>query len=287
MTHLTRRSLLLAGTSIPLALEATSLQGVGQPAEPERFELVTGRRLAGTIESGRLALLPCGSLEYHGPHNPLGTDSLIISGIAERVAIRTNAVLLPVVNFTHCPAHTSSFQGTLSVRPEVMTLYFEEILRSLTGAGFRRILVLNGHDGNIGPARGAISRVTAEVPAASILLVSWWETLPSDEMVKLDLFHQANGGHGHGGPLETSAVAAFHPNLVELDRARDLPSPPDFSAGFPYYLEKSAAEGWPGYSGRISEASAEKGKRIVAMSEDRIVELVQKWLEAPTLPGSW
>jgi len=106
-------------------------------------------------------------------------------------------------------------------------------------------------------------------------------------MAKLDLFHQSNGGHGHGGPLETSAVAAFRPERVHLDKASDLPPPPDFSTELPYYLEKSSAEGWPGYSGKVSESSADKGKQIVQMSEDRIVALIQNWLKNPAAPGSW
>ena len=87
-------------------------------------------------------------------------------------------------------------------------------------------------------------------------------------MKSLRMFQQANGGHGHGGPLETSAVAAFRPELIHLEKARDLPEPPDLSGGAPYFLQKSTATNWPGYSGHVSEASAEKGRRLVKISED-------------------
>ncbi|MGH9681012.1 MAG: creatininase family protein, partial [Candidatus Acidiferrales bacterium] len=99
--------------------------------------------------------------------------------------------------------------------------------------------------------------------------------------------HQGNGGHGHGGPLETSAVAAFRPDLVHLDKARDLPQPPDLSSGPPYFLQKSTAKDWPGYSGHVSEASEEKGEKLVQISEDGIVKFIENWLNNLEAPGSW
>lgn len=190
-------------------------------------------------------MLPLGSLEFHGPHNPLGTDSIIISGIADRVAIRTKAVLFPTVSFTQCPAHMSHFHGTISIRPEVMTMYFADVLRNIVAVGFRRVFILNGHDGNIGPARGAIAEVAHEQSDSALMFASWWEFLPTQMMKQLGMFTQANGGHGHGGPLETSAVAGFRPDLIHLDKARDLPETPDLSGWAPYFLQESTAQNWP------------------------------------------
>ena len=70
----------------------TSARDGNTPSEPEpdRFEAVAGFELAEAVKSHPLALVPLGSLEYHGPYNPLGTDSIIVSGIAERVAARAH-----------------------------------------------------------------------------------------------------------------------------------------------------------------------------------------------------
>jgi len=289
MANIGRRGFLVAGLGAPALLGAG--QGgagvAGIAPSPRRFDELVGFEIADAATRYALALLPTGSLEYHGPHNPLGTDSIIISGIAERVAARAGALLFPTVRFTNCPAHTAHFRGTLTIRPEVMTLYFEDILRSILHLGFRKVFVLNGHDGNIGPARGAVSSVAHEFPDAALMFASWWEFVSGEEMKQLGLFHQSNGGHGHGGPLETSVVAAFRPDLVRLDKAHDLPEPPDFADGRPYYLEKDSAEGWPGYSGRVSEASPERGRKVVELSENRIVKLIEKWLNSPNEPGSW
>ncbi len=282
--------MLRTGLMMPGVLAATGLAETvtaETPGKPKRYEEIVGFELASEISERSLAILPLGSLEFHGPHNPLGTDSIIISGIAERVAARTQGLLFPTITFTQCPAHTAHFRGTLSVRPQVMTMYFADILRNILHLGLRRVFVVNGHDGNIGPGRGAIAEVADEVKGSALLFASWWEFLPGDLMKSLGMFHQPNGGHGHGGPLETSAVAAFRPDLIHLEKAGDLPEPPDLSGGPPYFLQKSTATDWPGYSGRISEASPAKGRKLVQISEDGIVKLVQNWLAHADVPGSW
>jgi creatinine amidohydrolase len=290
MDCLTRRNVLRAGLFVPAVVSDVISEARAEserPPKPNRLAEVVGFQVDEEVSGHPLAILPLGSVEFHGPHNPLGTDSIIISGIAERVAVRTKALLFPTVYFTQCPAHTAHFRGTFTIRPEVMTMYFADILRNTLRLGFKKIFVLNGHDGNIGPGRGAIAEVAHESPDSTIVFASWWEFLPGEVMKRLGMFDQPNGGHGHGGPLETSAVAAFRPDLIRLDKASDLPEPPDFSGGPPYFLQKSTAKNWPGYSGKVSEASAEKGRKLVQMSEVGIVKLIENWLAHPDDPGSW
>jgi creatinine amidohydrolase len=289
MQELTRRTILRGALAAPVLLETlrAEIQTHGDRVQPTRYEEVVGFEVGELVSRHPFAILPLGSLEFHGPHNPLGTDSIIISGIADRVAARTNALLFPTVRFTQCPAHTTHFAGTVSIRPEVMTMYFADILRDVLDLGFRRVFILNGHDGNIGPARGAIAQVAHEVRDSALLFASWWEFLPGETVKSLGLFTQSNGGHGHGGPMETSAVAAFRRDLIHLDKARDLPEPPDLSTGPAYFLQKPTAQDWPGYSGKVSEASAEKGRKLVKISEDGIVKLIENWLAHPEAAGSW
>lgn len=251
-----------------------------------RFGENPGHRIATHVGEAALAIVPLGSIEYHGPSGPPLTDSIIAEGMAGRVAAGVNASLFPVVNFTHCPAHTAGFQGSLSVRPEVVTMLLADILRSLVANGFTKVLLLNGHDGNIGPARMAVSQVTREAPKTQMTLISWWETLPTPEVETLDLFTSENGGHGHGGPLELSVAAAFAPQSVEAARGPDLPGLVS-DAGFPYYLEKSDTTGWPGYSGKLSEISARKGEQLAEIAVDKISGFVRHWLKNDSRPGSW
>ncbi len=155
---------MLTGLALPGIVEAVCHVGASEDddGKPKRFEELAGFEAAEVASKYPVAILPLGSLEFHGPHNPLGSDSIIVSGIAERVATRTKGLLMPPITFTQCPAHTAHFAGTVSVRPEVMTMYFADVLRNILRLGFRRVFILNGHDGNIGPGRGAIAEVADE-----------------------------------------------------------------------------------------------------------------------------
>ena len=273
-----------------IAVAATSSETIclwAQPNEkPADFGYRLGIDIASAIEESRLAIIPLGSIEYHGPSGPPSADSIIAEGLARRLAADPGVALFPVLNYTHAPAHSAAYRGTLSVRPAVVTMLLEDILEGVVNTGFHRILLLNGHDGNIGPARAAISKTTNRHVKTQMMLVNWWETLPTPDVEALQLFTSGNGGHGHGGPLELSVTAVFAPASVKAGLAPDLPALEPLSS-VPYYLEKSDTAGWPGYSGKISEISAEKGQVLADLAVERIRELVRQWLENDSKPGSW
>lgn len=273
---------LLCGVAAPQLVSAWAQV----PAVERRLDRQPGYRLEEHLRSSKLAILPLGAIEYHGPSGPMETDSIIAEGIAARLAGPLQASLLPVLSYTHAPAHTAAFRGTLSVRGEVVTMLLTDVLTGLVEAGFDKVLILNAHDGNIGPARAAISRVTHERKESQMVLISWWETLPAPEVEAMGLFTSGNGGHGHGGPLELSVAAVFAPESVEAGKGPDLPALPGI-ASFPYYLEKSDVTGWPGYSGKLSEISAKSGERLVVVTVGKITDFVRKWLADDKAPGSW
>ncbi len=273
--------------AIGFLLAALASPGLWAQENPShRFGEQLGAGLERHVELSRLAILPLGAIEYHGPSGPPLTDSLIAEGIASRLAPGLSASLFPVLSYAHCPAHTAVFQGSISVRPETVTLLLQDVLTGLVENGFDRILILNAHNGNIGPAQMAVSQVTFEQPDTQMLLVSWWETLPTPDVEKLELFTSGNGGHGHGGPLELSVAAVFAPDSVKAGQAPDLPALAG-QAAFPYYLEKSDTTGWPGYSGKLSEIDRGKGEVLAQLAVKRIQELVEKWLADDSKPGSW
>ena len=111
MEQITTTKCVAGGTGATGMLE-TALrepQGTdGGAKKPKRFEEVAGFEVAHVVSECPLAILPLGSLEFHGPHNPLGSDSIIISGIAENVAARTQRFVIScrevhAVSGTHGP----------------------------------------------------------------------------------------------------------------------------------------------------------------------------------------
>jgi creatinine amidohydrolase len=176
---------------------------------------VTGRDARAGALAGRVALLPGGSVEYHGPHAPLGTDTFIASELAARAAAqRPRLIVLPELTYTPCPAETRDAAGTIPVASRLAAELLEQIFRRLLRAGVTGVVLMNAHEGNIEPAQAAADAVTQEFPAAPVTVLNWWETLPADESARIAGFSD-NGGHGHAGPLELSVTKAIVPELVE------------------------------------------------------------------------
>jgi putative transposase len=121
-----------------------------------------GRYFAGSD----IALLPVGSTEQHGPHNPLGTDHLIAYALALEAGRRTGVVVLPPVPFG-VSAHHSSFPGTVWVREEVFKEYVRDVILSLKRHGVRKVVVVNGHGGNL----SALLSLARELRGEGVLAV--------------------------------------------------------------------------------------------------------------------
>lgn len=238
---------------------------------------VTGAQITG-VARAPLAVLPAGSIEYHGPHGPLGTDLHLAEVLAARVADELGALLLPALAYAHCPPATARHAGTINVAEATMAAYLTDILAGLFGMGVRGVLVLNAHDGNSRPLLTAGDLLADRFPDRFILTVNWWETLPAAEMEAAEFFSQ-DGGHGHGGPLEMSAADAASPGSVDWAAARDLEVifPPGGR------IVRAVTEGrplpnWEGYHGKASEGSRAKGETLLEIAAARIVHHTRTWL---------
>ena len=158
----------------------------------------------------RLALLPVGSTEQHGPHAPLGVDSMTAEAIAGRAADRhegengERVVVAPPVPVGVAEEHRA-FDGTLWVTEDALRAYVGDVLRSLAGHGFDRVVVVNGHGGNVDALREICARVTRDGDCRAVAF-TWFDDLDTE----LPL--------GHGGPVETSAILALRPDLIREER---------------------------------------------------------------------
>ena len=98
-------------------------------------------------EGGKTAILPVGSVEMHGPHQPLGTDSLIAKAFALRIAEAANGLVLPEIHYTWAGS-TDGFAGTISIEPDLVQKTVEGIALKVYRTGFQRFLALSVHHGN-------------------------------------------------------------------------------------------------------------------------------------------
>jgi creatinine amidohydrolase len=229
---------------------------------------------------GRVALLPTGSVEYHGPHAPLGTDLFIARALAERIgARRPRLVVLPELAYAPCRAETRRHPGTIAIPASVALTLLEQLFRSLFATGFAGVVVLNAHVENVAPAGLAADAVSDDFPEAFVAVVNWWETLPAQEVGALAGFTD-NGGHGHGGPLELSVTQAIVPELVRPELAADVEERPGPRSGALRLVAPPHARIPPrGYHGRASEIDRDHGKQLLDLATERIVASIDALLE--------
>lgn len=239
---------------------------------------LSGSRLDAAVRAAPLAILPLGSVEYHGQHGALGTDLFLADDLARRVGGQLNALILPAVPFSHCPPATRQYSGTINVSEETLARYLEDVIGGVFALGLRGLLLLNAHDGNIRPARTAGDRLAERYPEHFLLIVNWWEALPGATLDQLGFFSQKRG-HGHGGPLEISAADAARPGTVDWQAAVDLDmiTPPGGNV-VQAINEGRPLPNWHGYHGRATEGSLEKGQQLLTVAAEQIVTLTQAWL---------
>ena len=167
-------------------------------------------------------ILVTGSTEQHGRHMTFASDVWQPWEIARRVSDRTGVLLAPPLSYG-MSLHHLGFPGSLSLRPQTLSSVIIDLLDSAYRHGFRRILILNGHGGNIAAIQVALAEVLNELPGLRVRIESWWR----DAGVKA-VFNTALGSEaGHADAGETSVVLAIRPDVVRLDRAAFSPESPD------------------------------------------------------------
>ena len=201
-----------------------------------------------------IAIIPVGSNEQHGPPNPLGTDHLIAKGIAEEVAKRTRVICLQVIPFG-VSSHHKQFWGTIFVSPRTFKKYVRETCLALQYYGVRRIVVVNGHGGNL----AVLTELARELREEGVFMsvFQWW-TATGKLLPRLF----ADTERRHAAAEETSLNLAIHPHLVDVSRAVDE-EPRKYkleAAGITLPLG-TVDETTSGAFGKTSTASVAKGKK--------------------------
>ena len=212
-----------------------------------------------------IAILPVGSNEQHGPQNPLGTDHLIAKAIAEETAKRTGVLCLQVIPFG-VSSHHKQFWGTIYISRETFKNYVKETCLALNYYGVRKIVIVNGHGGNLN-ALVEMARALRE-EGVFVSVFQWW---PAASKLLPDVFKPEE--RGHACSEETSVNLALHPQIVDMDRAVDEKPRQQIvqTEGVSLPLD-TADETSCGVFGKSTTASAEKGKKIL---EAVISELVK------------
>ena len=133
------------------------------------------------LQTDRRVILVLGACEQHG-YLSLMTDTKIPLALAEAASKESDVVVAPPVNFG-CSPYFLNYPGTISLRVHTYLDLVEDILRSLYGAGFRKILILNGHGGNT-PVRTHLVELLNELPDLQIRWYAWWTSQTVEDIAK-------------------------------------------------------------------------------------------------------
>jgi creatinine amidohydrolase len=231
-----------------------------------------------------LVVLPVAATEQHGPHLPLGTDTLIVERVARAAAERARSgwdvLVAPTLPFGSSHHHLP-FGGTISMATERYYNSLIDMTTSLIVDGFRRIFLLNGHGGNHEIIQLVARDLALQYPV-NIAAASYWD------LGRATLMEHApeilTSYPGHAGHFETSAIMAIRPDLVqsplphrdedEVQRVAML--------GGPFRAERAGF--WTSIAGHTDtphRASAELGERLLDMIEPAVAEAYLQFTRLP------
>ena len=237
--------------------------------QPVLWDELTWEQITALRDSGtNMVILPIGATEQHALHLPVGVDTFSAIAVAHGVSAQTGIPVLPALPYGCSLGHSKKWAGTISLRPETLSALILEIAEWVYGAGFSRILLLNGHVTNWAPLRCGLENVRHAYPDLRIALRSIWEISP-----KIHEFYHQDAANFHANCAETSVMLALRPDLVQLEKAIDEP---DRSAGcfFAYTVNKESVHGGVGAP---SKADLNLGKEIL---EACITELSAQLMKA-------
>lgn len=206
-----------------------------------------------------LVLIPTGSLEQHGLHLPLFTDSLLVTYVAEAVEKKLGSkVLLTPTLWLGASGHHLKFPGTLSASFETYEGAIKNVVESLLPHGFHRFYILNGHGGNNDSNSIALRRLKEQNRHCTFGQSGYFAF--ADEVIAKTLTGPTKHIR-HACEAEASMMLHAFPDLVRTDKLRDDGLKPDPAIrGLVHMFDEITEEGSLGYA---TQATAEKGKILL------------------------
>ena len=262
------------------------------------LDQMTVEEIKERIKKNDIILVPCGSIENHGLAAPVGEDSLIGTYIAERIAYETGVTVAPPIFYGSHPSHHYGMIGTIPVEKEAYIGYVLSVVKWLSHAGFKKIILFNSHGQEyVLPIVKDLAIIREKVKAL-IMVTSWWswvrDILKAGTELKPGL--KLETPFVHADELETSVTWYVAPKLVKPEKLKESDAEkmvgviPDkwvdkagnvYGKPFSWYDVSHFMEihHYPkGSVGYPSKASKEKGEIVVEEAIKRIIEFIN-WLK--------
>jgi creatinine amidohydrolase len=231
------------------------------------LENITMTEFKKYLRQTKTIVFPFGTIEEHGAHLPLNTDSFIIQEVLKLVARRKKFFLAPVVYYGVCTS-TKNHPGTIGITAETLRRLSFDLVTEAYKKGLRNFLLISGHAGSI---HISALKETAELLVEKLRGIKIAAFSPYDLLWKELSEVAETPNDSHAGELETSMMLYLSPKLVKGRGAEEYPRiPKPFSV-------KDKIKYWPGgVWGNPRKASTEKGKKAVKLMTDKIAEILDR-----------
>lgn len=230
-------------------------------AVPLCIKFLTPSRVRATLERDPRLIIPVGTTEQHGPHLPLGCDTLVVERLADDLSAAFGVLRAPTVEYGVNTITRTPYPGNASVRRKTLHRYMNDLIGSWEDGGVEQFVILTAH--GYDPHQEALS--TLRTRHATIRTVDIFAMPLGEDEPDLPI---------HGGEIDTSLLRYLAPDLVDMRAAEDyVPSPKRLRA----FMKRAAGEipeEGPGSVGVPSRASVEKGERLYHLIYERIARRV-------------
>jgi len=234
------------------------------------FDELSMKEAEKAAKEGKVVIIPCGSIEEHGTHLPLCTDSLQAEHVSLEVARKAGCLVAPPLRYGVCNS-TRNFPGTITISFDSLRSIMTDILEDFIRNGFKRLMIITGHAGG--------SHMTALKLAAKTVVTNHKNEknrprimVCSDYDFAFDLRGKDfNEKDSHAGTIETSRVMSIRSDLIKGKGTRNYPNLPRFE------IVPDPERYFPsGVMGDPTIASTEKGQKINDYVIEQIVKLVKE-----------
>jgi creatinine amidohydrolase len=231
------------------------------------LENITMSEFKKYLKKTKTIVFPFGTIEEHGKHLPLNTDSLVIQEALKLVAKKKKFFLAPVVPYGVCTT-TKDHPGTISISPETLRRLSFDLVTEAYKKGLRNFLLISGHGGSL---HMSALKETAEALVEKMDDIKIAVLSPYDVLWKELSEMSETPNDSHAGELETSIMLHLSPDFVKGRSPEEFPKIPK------PLIVKDKMKYWPGgVWGNPNKASSEKGARAVNLIVDKIIEIIEK-----------
>lgn len=262
-------------------------------AKQYRLDHLTWEEINKAVGLKKVVILPIGAIQQHGPHLPVDTDELIVTGLALATGERQPEKILvaPTIPYSYC-LESIDFPGTVSVGSKTFMSFCVSVVKGFAYHGFDHILLLNGFPANDNLIELVARQINLETEALCAS-TTWTSLLTIDPAFNPSWRESGFPGSAHADELETSLYLALDALSVDLAQAVDevpsaAPAPfvfdDHFGRGTIYLPTWTSVHTTSGVMGQPSKASAEKGRRIFAEAVSQLSAVITEFQERPKRP---